>query len=143
MAEAIAFDFVKSVAEKLFFAAVKECISLQRSHVKKKAMIEALLLDVDATVKLKDGSQLKRRQLQRLSYSLDKIDDLLDETPTRSKIKEITTFKGRVCLFFSINSNPVVSLCRDIRHVQDIRTELDSIVTMPCWEAYYPCFLRS
>ena len=133
--EALATDVIKSLGEKLFSAAVKEILFAAdtESHIKSlantKAMIEAVLLDADASTQV-GRSRVQRLELEKLSRILDKIDDLLDEKASRFELKKLAApsgFKDQVRWFFSSDTNPVVSLCRDVRQVKDISKELDSI----------------
>ncbi|KAJ8450751.1 LOW QUALITY PROTEIN: hypothetical protein Cgig2_021223 [Carnegiea gigantea] len=133
--EALATDVIKSLGEKLFSLAVKEILfaadteSNVKSLANTKAMIEAVLLDADASTQ-EGCSRVQRQELEKLSCILDKIDDLLDEKATRSQLKKLAAasgFKDQVRLFFSSDTNPVVSLCRDDRKFKDVYKKVDSI----------------
>ncbi|KAJ8442112.1 hypothetical protein Cgig2_007950 [Carnegiea gigantea] len=97
--EALATDVIKSLGENLFSEAVKEILFAAdtKSHIKNlantKAMIEAVLLDAEATTQ-EGRSGVQRLELEKLSHILDKIDDLLDEKATRSELKKLAAAGG-------------------------------------------------
>ncbi|KAJ8442124.1 hypothetical protein Cgig2_007962 [Carnegiea gigantea] len=126
--EAIIGPLVKSV----FPVAMNEFLFVARTEsytkdlAETKALIQALLLDADKRTQ-EDGtsSNVRRFELEKLSAALDGIDDLLDEKASQSKIIELAGFKDRVCLFFSLDMNPVLSSCSYARQIKDIRQKLD------------------
>ncbi|KAJ8450748.1 hypothetical protein Cgig2_021220 [Carnegiea gigantea] len=95
----MATDVIMSLGEKLFSAAVKEILFAAdtESHIKSlentKAMIDAVLLDADASTQ-EGQSRVQRLELEKLSRVLDKIDDLLDEKATRSELKKLAAPSG-------------------------------------------------
>ena len=99
--EAIVGPLVKNVfpvaTNEFLFAARAE--SYIKDLAETKALIQALLLHADErTQEDSTSSYVRQFELEKLSSVLDKVDDLLDEKATKSKIIELAGVQ-RSCMF--------------------------------------------